>query len=71
MAESCFWALAVYFEPQYSTIRKIMMKIIITMTVVDDTYDAYGTIDELELFTKAIERLVSTPHTLIIKSCNN
>ncbi|CAJ2633819.1 unnamed protein product [Trifolium pratense] len=57
MAESCFWALAVYFEPQYSTIRKIMMKIIITMTVVDDTYDAYGTIDELELFTKAIERL--------------
>jgi hypothetical protein len=63
MAESCFWALAVYFEPQYSTIRKIMMKIIITMTVVDDTYDAYGTIDELELFTKAIERLVSTPHT--------
>jgi hypothetical protein len=53
MVESCFWALAVYFD---STIRKIMMKIIITMTVVDDTYDAYGTIDELELFTKAIER---------------
>ncbi|WJX64897.1 (-)-germacrene D synthase [Trifolium repens] len=57
IVESCFWALAVYFESQYSTIRKIMMKIIIIMTVVDDTYDAYGTIDELELFTKAIERL--------------
>ncbi|KAL5101211.1 hypothetical protein RYX36_005538 [Vicia faba] len=33
-----------------------MMKLITAMTIIDDTYDAYGTIDELELFTKAIER---------------
>ncbi|KAL5101430.1 hypothetical protein RYX36_005757 [Vicia faba] len=56
LTESCFWALTIYFEPQYSTIRKIMMKLITALTIIDDTYDAYGTIDELELFTKAIER---------------
>jgi len=60
IAESCFWALGIYFEPQYSTGRKIMSKLIAILAVVDDTYDAYGTIGELELFTKAIERSVNT-----------
>ncbi|CAI8586958.1 unnamed protein product [Vicia faba] len=56
MAESYLWAMGIYFEPQYSTARIIMTKIFVIFTVVDDTYDAYGTIDELELFTKTIER---------------
>ncbi|XP_058745032.1 probable terpene synthase 2 [Vicia villosa] len=55
MAEGCFWAMGIYFEPQYSKARIIMTKLIVIITVIDDTYDAYGTIDELELFTKAIE----------------
>ncbi|KAJ1378004.1 Terpenoid cyclases/protein prenyltransferase alpha-alpha toroid [Sesbania bispinosa] len=54
--ECCFWSLGTYFEPQYSQARKIMMKVIGMISIVDDTYDSYGTIDELELFTKAIER---------------
>ena len=58
IVESCLWALAIFFEPQYSTARQIMAKQIMLMTVIDDTYDAYGTIDELELFTNAIERFV-------------
>ncbi len=61
IVESCIWALGVYFEPQYSKGRKIMAKLIIIMTIIDDIYDSYGTIDELELFTKAIQRLVNTP----------
>jgi hypothetical protein len=36
--------------------RKFMTKLVVIITMIDDTYDAYGTIDELELFTKAIER---------------
>ncbi|XP_019437424.1 PREDICTED: probable terpene synthase 2 isoform X2 [Lupinus angustifolius] len=56
IVELCFWILGVYFEPQYSQARKIMMKVIFLVAIVDDTYDAFGTIDELELFTKAIER---------------
>jgi len=65
IVESCLWALAIFFEPQYSTARQIMAKQIMLMTVIDDTYDAYGTIDELDLFTKAIERSVSTSYIYI------
>ncbi|XP_020207165.1 probable terpene synthase 2 [Cajanus cajan] len=54
--ECCFWALAVYFEPHYSQARKIVAKVLAIAAAIDDTYDAYGTIEELELFTEAIER---------------
>ncbi|RDX66319.1 putative terpene synthase 2, partial [Mucuna pruriens] len=56
IVEGCFWILGVYFEPQYSLARRIMMKLVGILTIIDDIYDAYGTIDELELFTNAIER---------------
>ncbi|KAL2327933.1 hypothetical protein Fmac_021360 [Flemingia macrophylla] len=56
IVECCFWVLMVYFEPQYSQARKIMVKVLAMAAIIDDTYDAYGTIEELELFTKAIER---------------
>ncbi|KAI9081563.1 hypothetical protein K1719_036449 [Acacia pycnantha] len=56
IVETYFWGLAVYFEPQYSQGRSIMTKLISFLTFLDDTYDVYGTIDELELFTSAIER---------------
>jgi len=45
----------VYFEPQYS--RWITTKLAALGTIIDDIYDAYGTIEELELFTNAIDRL--------------
>jgi len=28
------------------------------LVLVDDTYDAYGTVEELELFTEAFQRLM-------------
>ncbi|RYQ94610.1 hypothetical protein Ahy_B08g089543 isoform E [Arachis hypogaea] len=56
IVECCNWILAVYFEPQYSQARKMLIKLIALMSIIDDTYDAYGTIDELKLFTEAIER---------------
>ena len=46
-----------YFEPQYSFAREILTKTIAMTSIMDDIYDVYGTFDELELFTKAIERL--------------
>ncbi|XP_057728132.1 probable terpene synthase 2 isoform X2 [Arachis stenosperma] len=56
IVECCNWSMAVYFEPQYSQARKILTKLIALASIIDDTYDAYGTIDELKLFTEAIER---------------
>ena len=58
IVECYYWSVGVHFEPQYSQARKIMTKVLAMLSIIDDTYDAYGTIDELELFTKAIERLV-------------
>ncbi|KAL3500442.1 hypothetical protein ACH5RR_039535, partial [Cinchona calisaya] len=54
--ECYFWGVGVTFEPQYSFSRSIFAKTGILLTMVDDTYDAYGTLDELKAFTNAIER---------------
>ncbi|KAK7859589.1 (-)-germacrene d synthase, partial [Quercus suber] len=56
IVECYFWIVSVYFEPQYSLARKILTKVISTTSIVDDIYDAYGTLEELEPFTEAIER---------------
>ncbi|XP_071737920.1 beta-caryophyllene synthase-like [Rutidosis leptorrhynchoides] len=56
LVESYFWALGVYFEPQYSRSRIFLAKVISMATVLDDTYDAYGTYEELSIFTDAIQR---------------
>ncbi|XP_054813905.1 (-)-germacrene D synthase-like isoform X1 [Prosopis cineraria] len=57
IVESCFWILGVYYEPQYSLGRFILTKVMAVLSLIDDTYDAYGTIDELTIFTDALERL--------------
>ncbi|KAJ1441934.1 Terpenoid cyclases/protein prenyltransferase alpha-alpha toroid [Sesbania bispinosa] len=54
--ECYFWILGVYYEPKYSLGRKLMTKVLSLASVIDDIYDAYGTLEELQLFTKAIER---------------
>ncbi|KAI7999579.1 (-)-germacrene D synthase [Camellia lanceoleosa] len=56
LVECYFWILGVYFEPKYSVVRSFMTKIIALASVIDDIYDVYGTLEELQLFTDAIER---------------
>ena len=56
LVECYFWMLGVYFEPQYVQSRRFLTKVIAMISILDDIYDAYGTIEELNLFTEAIER---------------
>ena len=56
--EGYFFALGIFFEPQLSTARLIMTKIIAIGSVLDDIYDVYGTFEELKLLTLAFERWV-------------
>ncbi|KAF6139960.1 hypothetical protein GIB67_009093 [Kingdonia uniflora] len=56
VTEIYFWLLGMNFEPRYSVARIISMKVGCFISILDDTYDAYGTVEELQLLTDAIER---------------
>ncbi|GMI79432.1 terpene synthase 21 [Hibiscus trionum] len=56
MVECYLWIVGVYFEPHYSIARTFMTKVLCLTSLVDDIYDAFGTNEELELFTEAITR---------------
>ena len=66
LVEGYFWIMGVYFEPQYSIARKFTVKVFAIISILDDIYDAYGTIEELELLTEAIERFDTCTLTLIV-----
>lgn len=56
IVECYIWALGSIFEPQFAASRLLIAKYVQMTTAVDDTYDAYGTLDELQRFTAAFER---------------
>ncbi|KAG5020994.1 hypothetical protein AAZX31_06G282600 [Glycine max] len=55
LMECFFWTVGMVFEPQLSDLRKGLTKVASLITTIDDVYDVYGTLDELELFTAAVE----------------
>ncbi|XP_031119843.1 vetispiradiene synthase 3-like [Ipomoea triloba] len=54
--ESYFWALGVFFELEYSKARLMIAKSIAMIAIIDDTFDSFGTPDELEIYTDAIQK---------------
>lgn len=58
MVECYFWALGICFEPQHSKCRILLAKTLEAISIIDDTYDAYGTLGELQIFTDAIQRYI-------------
>lgn len=53
---SFFWSLGTPDEPHHKYCREVLTNIIELISVYDDVYDIYGTLDELELFTDVIRR---------------
>ncbi|KAF4350760.1 hypothetical protein G4B88_000907 [Cannabis sativa] len=53
IVECYIWNYGVYFEAQTSQIRLMMTKLISLLTIIDDSYDSYGTLEELRPFTEA------------------
>ncbi|CAL9152008.1 unnamed protein product [Musa hybrid cultivar] len=56
LMENYFWTVGWAFEPQFARCREAQTKANCLITTVDDVYDVYGTMDELELFTDAVDR---------------
>ncbi|XP_074590690.1 monoterpene synthase 8, chloroplastic-like [Curcuma longa] len=50
------WTVGCAFEPEYSTFRETETKANCFIAMLDDVYDVYGDLEELEKFTDAIER---------------
>lgn len=58
MVESFLYAGGVAYEPQYGSLRKWLSKVIKLVLIIDDVYDIYGSLEDLECFTNAFDRLV-------------
>ncbi|KAK0580096.1 hypothetical protein LWI29_036337 [Acer saccharum] len=58
LMENFFWTVGVIFEPQFGYCRRMSTKVNALITTIDDVYDIYGNLDELELFTDAVDRLL-------------
>ncbi|KAJ0575584.1 putative R-linalool synthase [Helianthus annuus] len=56
LVESYMWAVGTNHLPPFSPLRRIVTQVIAMVTTIDDVYDVYGTLDELEQFTKAVAR---------------
>ena len=56
MVASFVWSMGIVLEPQFAYYRRILTITFALISVIDDIYDVYGTLDELELFADAVER---------------
>ncbi|KAH7844500.1 hypothetical protein Vadar_028666 [Vaccinium darrowii] len=56
LMECFFWNVGIVFEPKFRDCRKSLTKLVALTTIIDDVYDVYGYLDELQLFTTAVAR---------------
>ncbi|CAN1730513.1 Alpha-terpineol synthase, chloroplastic [Linum perenne] len=56
LVESFNWAVSTNPEPKMGSWRVAIAKVATIVHVIDDAYDVYGFLDELELFTTTIKR---------------
>lgn len=58
LLEHYLWCLGMVSEPRFGPFREMATKIICLITIIDDTYDVYGSLEEVELFTDFVDRFV-------------
>ncbi|KAK4419562.1 Gamma-cadinene synthase [Sesamum alatum] len=58
LVEGYFWSMAFHFQPQRSYARIAVAKSMLMLTIMDDTYDNYATLEEADLFTEILERFI-------------
>ncbi|XP_074560813.1 monoterpene synthase 7, chloroplastic-like [Curcuma longa] len=56
LVENYLWAVGFTYEPDNWRCRMDETKTICFITLIDDIYDVYGTLDELQLFTDVVNR---------------
>ncbi|XP_072973526.1 alpha-humulene synthase-like [Typha angustifolia] len=56
IVELYFWIVGVRFEPHYSRSRLMTTKVLGLLSILDDTYDVYATLEECRQLTDAIQR---------------
>nr|U5PZT6.1 RecName: Full=Monoterpene synthase 8, chloroplastic; Short=HcTPS8; AltName: Full=Alpha-bergamotene synthase; AltName: Full=Alpha-curcumene synthase; AltName: Full=Beta-bisabolene synthase; AltName: Full=Beta-farnesene synthase; AltName: Full=Beta-sesquiphellandrene synthase; AltName: Full=Cis-alpha-bisabolene synthase; AltName: Full=Linalool synthase; Flags: Precursor [Hedychium coronarium]AGY49283.1 chloroplast terpene synthase [Hedychium coronarium] len=56
LTENYLWTVGWAFEPEHWSFRDAQTKGNCFVTMIDDVYDVYGTLDELELFTHVVDR---------------
>lgn len=54
LMENYLWSIGCTFEPQFWRCRKEITKIGCLLTTIDDIYDIYGSLEELQVFTNAV-----------------
>nr|WBO38695.1 terpene synthase 24 [Aquilaria agallochum] len=57
MIEHFLWTIGLMYEPQHGYFRRVVAQLVALITTIDDIYDTYGTLDQLQLFTDAVVRL--------------
>ena len=59
LIECFYWSLGSNFEPEFQYARSVLTPVNAFITTIDDIYDLYGTLEELELLTKLTKRLIA------------
>ncbi|KAF5188194.1 Terpene synthase, partial [Thalictrum thalictroides] len=55
LVKSFLWNVGIAYEHQYTRCSEWLTKVMNFVLIINDIYDVYGSLDELELFTDAVE----------------
>ncbi|XP_019453842.1 PREDICTED: myrcene synthase, chloroplastic-like isoform X2 [Lupinus angustifolius] len=56
LVQNYVWTVGTNFKPNFRNFREVITKVNSLITTIDDIYDVYGTFEELQLFTEAMDR---------------